>query len=202
MSGIINKSLHMKINKSSILLLLYFAYAYIGSWTLTEIIYLHDFREIPLLDNLTLDLRMYIALPYTIGVYIFNVLLCIYFKKNKNDLKLLFMVIWNGNTFFPYFIAFPELAILYPISEIFDISIPITITETLGMPFCLIGNEVEDGIIGLGYDPIIWIALGALFVFSLILYISLLKSNKRQKALDEIQNKIDSTHITKDNSAS
>lgn len=201
MRGSIDEGLHMKINKSSVLLLLYFAYAYIGSWILVEIIDLHNYGEIQLTDNLILDSRMHIALPYTVGVFIFNVLLCIYFRKNKNNLKLLFMVLLNGNTFFPYLIMFPELAILYPISEIFNVNV-VPLTNILISPFSFIETQVANGVIGLRCDPIIWIALGVLFVFSLILYISLLKSNKRQKALDDIQNKIDSTHITKDNSAS
>lgn len=201
MRGSIDKKIRVKINKSSILLLLYFIYTYIISWVLFEIIDLHNIDKIQLSGNLILDSSVHIALPYTVGVFIFNVLLCIYFRKNKNDLKLLFMVLLNGNTFFPYFIMLPELAILYPISERFDLNV-VPLTNILRMPFLFIENQVGDDFIGLGYNLIIWIALGVLFVFSLILYIALLKSNKRQKALDEIQNKIDSTHITKDNSAS
>lgn len=201
MRGSIDEGLHMKIKKSSILLLLYFIYTYIVSRILIEIIDLHNIDKIQLMDNYILDLRMHIALPYTIGIFVFNIFLCIYFRKNKNSLKLLFMVLLNGNTFFPYLIMFPELAILYPISEIFNVNV-VPLTNILISPFSFIETQVANGVIGLRCDPIIWIALGVLFVFSLILYISLLKSNKRQKALDDIQNKIDSTHIAKDDSAS
>ena len=191
----------MKIKKSSILLIAYLIYCYVIGLI---ILFIQDdyIDEIRIAGSLILNINKHIILPYTIGIFIFNVFVCIYFRKHKNSLKLLFMVLLNGNTFFPYFIAIPELMVWYPISEIFGLNITVTITNIITMPFFFIEDQVGDNFIGFGYNPIIWIALGALFVFSLILYISLLKSNKRQKALDEIQNKIDSTHITKDNTAS